>query len=33
MYELHFADKVVPMTSDHEKMRKIIADLFPGEEK
>jgi phytoene desaturase len=33
MYELHFADKVVPMTSDHTKMRATIAEMFPGEEK
>jgi len=32
MYELHFADKVVPMTSDHTKMRATIAEMFPGEE-
>lgn len=33
MYELHFADITVPMTSDHTKMRSIITELFPGEEK
>lgn len=33
MYELHFAEKTVPMTSDHTKMRETIATLFPGEEK
>lgn len=32
MYELHFADVSVSMTSDHEKMRATIAKLFPGEE-
>jgi len=33
MYELHFSDKTVPMTSDHTKMRATIAEMFPGEEK
>ena len=33
MYELHFADKTVPMTSNHEAMRATIAQMFPGEEK
>lgn len=33
MYELHFADHTVPMTSDHQKMRATIATIFPGEEK
>ncbi len=33
MYELHFAEKTVPMTSNHEKMRETISQLFPGEEK
>ncbi|MEI6711271.1 MAG: hypothetical protein WCK88_03435 [bacterium] len=32
MYELHFANKMVPMTSDHAKMRATIAEIFPGEE-
>lgn len=33
MYELHFADNTVPMTSDYETMRATIARMFPGEEK
>lgn len=33
MYELHFDDKVVPMTSDYAAMRETIARMFPGEEK
>ncbi len=33
MYELFFWDNSIPMTSDHEKMRKTITKLFPGEEK
>lgn len=33
MYELHFADKTIPMTSDHAAMREIISQMFPGEEK
>lgn len=33
MYELHFADKTVPMTSNHIAMRETIARMFPGEEK
>lgn len=33
MYELHFADRTIPMTSDYGKMREIIARMFPGEEK
>ncbi len=33
MYELHFAEHTVPMTSNHKKMREIIARMFPGEEK
>lgn len=32
MYELHFGEKKVPMTSNHIKMRETIAKLFPGEE-
>lgn len=32
MYELHFANVSVSMTSDHKKMRETIAQLFPGEE-
>lgn len=32
MYELHFAEKTVPMTSNHAKMRETISQLFPGEE-
>jgi phytoene desaturase len=32
MYELHFSDISVSMTSDHEKMRSTISKLFPGEE-
>lgn len=32
MYELHFADKTVPMTSDYATMRATIARMFPGEE-
>lgn len=33
MYELHFEDKTVPMTSDYAMMRETIARMFPGEEK
>jgi phytoene desaturase len=33
MYELHFEDKTVPMTSDYPAMRETIARMFPGEEK
>lgn len=33
MYELHFSDCTVPMTSNHEKMRETIVRMFPGEEK
>jgi phytoene desaturase len=29
MYDLHFADVSVSMTSDHKKMRETIAQLFP----
>lgn len=32
MYELHFADRTVPMTSDYATMRATIARMFPGEE-
>lgn len=33
MYELHFSNCTVPMTSHHTKMREIIVRMFPGEEK
>lgn len=33
MYELHFTDKTIAMTSDHQKMRATIAKAFPWEEK
>lgn len=29
MYELHFTDKTVPMTSNHAKMRATIGQIFP----
>jgi len=32
MYDLHFADRTVPMTSNYATMRETIARMFPGEE-
>jgi phytoene desaturase len=33
MYELHFLDRTIPMTNDHQRMREIIEDIFPGQGK